>query len=67
MKEACRAMLATIQSQWGRGWDLLGADIKRAVIAERVLYSFAGCDESIAITPAMITARLDAMREYCKV
>lgn len=62
---ACKAMYAEIRAMWGEGWKRLGDDLKRAIIAQRVLYSLAGMDEGTVITPAKISERLEAMYDYC--
>lgn len=62
---ACKSMWEQISTTWGGGYKKLGDDLKRAIIAERVLYSFAGFSESVKITPEMISARMQAMCEYC--
>ena len=62
MRDVCKCMFGQIQAAWGRGWNLLGDDLKRAVIAERVLYAFAGFDDSTTITPRMVSDRMVAVR-----
>lgn len=59
----CKAMFGVIWSQWGNGWKLLGDDIKRAVIAQRVLFVFTGRGEPS--TPEQMQAYYDAMLDYC--
>ncbi len=61
----CKSMFAQIRSMWGEGWRLLGDDLKRAVIAERVLHVFAGRVDDAKITPAMIAEYFQAMKHYC--
>lgn len=54
-----------VQHSWGVGWDRLSDDLKRAVLAERVLYSFIAFDESVRITPAMLQERTELVfRHY---
>jgi hypothetical protein len=63
--DACRAMFQVIWTQWGTGWKYLGDDIKRAIVAERVLYCFLGQLDEPPIKTATMQAYLDAMLFYC--
>lgn len=61
----CKVMFQQIHTTWGNGWKLLGDDLKRAIIAERVIHLFAGRDEEARITPDMISEYFNAMKHYC--
>jgi hypothetical protein len=60
----CKVLHKQILAKWGLGWRLLGDDLKRTVIAERVLLAFAARDEDSSVTPAAITELFEAMKNY---
>lgn len=61
---ACKSLFEQIHRQWGNGWKLLGDDLKRAVIGQKVMFVFTCRDES-NITSAQIHAYYMAMLLYC--
>lgn len=61
----CKVTFEQIYRTWGNGWKLLGEDIKRAIIAERVLSIFLGMDDEIDVSPKLIREHLQAMLFYC--
>lgn len=64
-KAVLDVMKRHLHVSWGNGWDRLSDDLKRAVLAERVLYSFIGFDESVRITPTMLQERTELVfRHY---
>lgn len=64
-RDICKALFKEIKTQWGNGWNLLGDDLKRAVIGQRVLFLFTGLDESTLITSEKIHAHYASMLLYC--
>lgn len=65
MRDACKMMFEQIRAKWGNGWKCLGDEIKKAIIAERVLHVFTGRDEESKVSPPQISEYLQAMQCYC--
>lgn len=63
-KDTCKAIFGDIQRQWGNGWRLLGDELKRAIIGQKVMFIFTSRDES-NITSEQIFAYYQAMLHYC--
>lgn len=59
----CKIMFDQIKSEWGNGWKHLGDQIKRAIIAERVLFTLIGRDGST--TPEKMLELRNAMLFFC--
>lgn len=51
---AYRSMRERIMMTWGRGFDILGENLRRAIIAECVLHVFAGRDENAVVSVALM-------------
>ena len=54
-----------INKKWGNSWVLLGDELREALVAQAVFYSFAAFDDSVAITTQMMDERILAVRKYC--
>ncbi len=66
--DACKSIHDRLINQWGiSGWWNLGETFREALIAEKVLYVFAGRGEESKISPMDICRYMEAMRRYCDI
>lgn len=66
--ELCKILWKQIQVDWGSGWRRLGDDLKKALIAERVMFTFTardGIEGGPHIKSGEIFGLYTAMLDFC--
>lgn len=61
-----KEMFNIIRSEWGRGWNHLGDELKRAIIAQRVMFRYTGMSGvRESVPPDEIHECYMAMLNFC--
>lgn len=67
MMNKCKMMFCQIHLKWGVSWLLLGEDMKRAIITERVFHLFSGRTgvEGCTVSQLEMCEQLTCMLNFC--